>query len=321
MKKFTVKNQEKGQTLEKYVRKMLPNVSLSTIYKLFRKKDVKVNGKWKDLKYIISDGEEVSIYIKDEYLEDTINDKKINKNDFIKQYIIYEDENIIIINKPRGLLVQKDNTHSKSLDVMVLEYLYSKDEYDPTIDFGFTPGPAHRLDRNTSGIVIFGKNIETLQILFEMLKERKEITKKYVALVKGEILEGGEVKAPLKKDFKTGNVIVDSIKDGAKSAITRYEILKNYSNYTLLQLELITGRTHQIRVHMQYINHPIIGDARYGDFKENELFEQYYHFKNQFLHAEKVTFNINEGPLKYLNNQTFIADYPEEYQKLLKALS
>ena len=219
------------------------------------------------------------------------------------------------------MLVQKSEAkYQKILDTLVIEYLMFKGEYDPDNELAFKPGPAHRIDRNTSGIVLFGKNNETLQYLFNLLKDRELIEKHYIALVKGVILEDGVVEAPLKKDMETGKVIVDSIKDGAKKAKTIYHVLKNYSNYTLLDLTLVTGRTHQIRVHMQYINHPLVGDNKYGDFEINKIFEQLYGFKNQFLHANDVTFGFMEKPLEKLRNQTFEADLPEELVKLLKKI-
>ena len=321
MLQFEIVHNEAKQTLEKYVKKVLSNVPLSIIYKLFRKKDIKVNGHWQDKKYIIQEGDLVSIYIKDDELDLCKNDKNLSPKDNLSNLIIYEDKNIIIINKPRGLLVQKGNDKfTKSLDVMVLEYLYFKGEYDPTIDLGFTPGPAHRLDRNTSGIVIFGKNIETLQYLFYILKEREDIQKHYIALVKGVILEDGIIEAPLKKDLETGKVIVDSIKDGAKRAKTIYHVLRNYNDYTLLDLTLVTGRTHQLRVHLQYINHPIVGDNKYGDFEVNKRFEKAFDFKNQFLHANDIKFGLLDQPLRYLSQQAFEADMPSEYIDILKTL-
>lgn len=321
MLKIYVKSSEASQTLEKYVRKVLSNIPLSLIYKLFRKKDIKVNGHWQDAKYIVSEGEEVCIYIKDDDLNTFSKDGAYNPNDEIKQYIVYEDENVLIVNKPRGMLVQKsESKYQKTLDTLVVEYLMFNGEYNPNNELAFKPAPAHRIDRNTSGIVIFGKNNETLQYLFKLLKDRELIEKHYIALVKGVVLEDGIVEAPLKKDIETGKVIVDSIKDGAKKAKTIYHVLKNYSNYTLLDLTLVTGRTHQIRVHMQYINHPIVGDNKYGDFEINKIFEQLHGFKNQFLHANDITFGFVEKPLERLKNQTFEAEMPIELINLLKKI-
>lgn len=321
MLKIRVQPTEASQTLEKYVKKVLSDVPLSLIYKLFRKKDIKVNGHWQDAKYIVSSGDEVVIYIKDDDLESFKKGDSYKPNNDIEPYIVYEDRNILIVNKPRGMLVIKnEQKYQRTLDTLVVEYLIYKGEYNPENELAFKPSPAHRIDRNTSGIVIFGKNNETLQYLFTLLKERELIEKHYIALVKGVISEDGLVEAPLKKDIETGKVIVDSVKDGAKKAKTIYHVLKNFSNYTLVDLTLVTGRTHQIRVHMQYINHPLVGDNKYGDFETNKVFEQLYGFKNQFLHANDITFKNVDYPLSNLKNQTFEADLPIELVKLLKKI-
>ena len=319
MQKHIVKAQESGQTLEKFVKKIYSNVPLSTIHKLFRKKDVKVNGHWQDLKYIVNTDDEVTVYIKDEQLslKDNTTYKASNE---IEKLIVYEDENLLVINKPRGMLVQSDSKSTDSLDKKVISYLMYKDEYQPDDDNAFVPGPAHRIDRNTSGIVVFGKNIKTLQYLFELFKEHKNISKHYITLVKGDVKEDGVVNAPLKKDSVNGMVKVASIKNGAKEAISKYHVLHNYGRYTLLDVEILTGRTHQIRVHMSYINHPVIGDKKYGDFEENKLFKEIYHFENQFLHANMIEFKKIEEPLSYLSNMKISAELPNDFQDVLKQL-
>ena len=319
MKKFIVTALDANQTLEKYVKKVLPEASLNLIYKLFRKKDIKVNGHWEDKKYIVSVDEEISIYVKDSELNEK-EIKNISSNNNLEKYLVYEDDNILVVNKPRGLLTQKAEARDYSLDKMVLEYLSYKKEYDINKDLAFTPGPAHRLDRNTSGLILFGKNISTLQYLFTLLKDKEELDKHYLTLVKGEIFEEGEITAPLKKDLETGKVIVASIKDGAKKAKTIYKVIQRFNGYTLLDVKLVTGRTHQIRVHMSYIKHPVIGDSKYGDFKENKYFEKLYGFKNQFLHAYKLVFKNVDEPISYLKNKTIEISLNEEYKNLLNKL-
>lgn len=318
MQKLIVSSQEEGYSLEKFVRKVLNNISLNLIYKLFRKKDIKVNGHWEKEKYILQSGDEVTIYIKDELLDQKEN--KYNPNDKIKDWIIYEDNNILLINKPRGLLVQKDSANSICLTTLVIEYLMYKGEYNPELNNSFIPGPAHRIDRNTSGIVIFGKNYLTLEYLFTLLKERELIGKHYLALVVGNITADGEVNAPLIKDEKNNLVRVASIKDGAKEAKTIYKIIKNYGDFTLLDITLVTGRTHQIRVHMSYINHPIVGDNKYGDFKINDDIKKRYHFTNQFLHASSVHFGKLKDPLSNLSSRSFTAPLVKEEQEFLDKL-
>ena len=314
---FIIKKEESGQSLEKYVKKTLSLAPLSFIYKLFRKKDVKVNGHWQDAKYVIKEGEEVSIYITDSQLEEFKRKVEIRNNEDISSWIIYEDNNLMLINKPRGVLVQKNEKSATALDEMVISYLTSKGEYDPNKDLGYKPAPAHRLDRNTAGIVVFGKNIETLRYLSEALNDKSVVQKKYLALVKGEIDNDGQVNAPLYKNAKTQRVSV--FKEG-KPSLTKYKIIRNLHGYTLLEVELLTGRTHQIRVHMAHINHPVVGDSKYGDYELNKMIERKYGFKNQFLIAYQLVFNSLDNPIKYLSKKKFEIPLTNECNSLLNKL-
>ena len=310
MKKFVIKEQESGLTLEKYVRKVLNVAPLSFIYKLFRKKDVKVNGHWQDKKYVISTNEEITIYITDDQLQEFQNQNKFENSNQISRMIVYEDKNLLILNKPRGLLVQPDASNDISLDKMVCEYLSDSQTS------AFTPGPVHRLDRNTSGLIVFGKNINTLQYLSEVFKDHELIEKHYLALVVGDISQDGLIDKPLYKG--SNNMVYVSDKEEAKEAQTIYHVLERFGEYTLLDLILLTGRSHQIRVHLASINHPVVGDEKYGDFKINKKFYEKYRLKNQFLHAHELRFGELGEPLKYLKNTNFVADLPNEYVKILK---
>lgn len=321
MRTFIIHQSEEGQTLEKYIQKLLVAAPMSFVYKLFRKKDVKVNGHHEDRKFIISANDEVAIYIKEEQFEEFLKEKEIVGNDLIKDWIIYEDKNVLFINKPRGLLVQKSAPQDKSLDQMVCEYLIYKNEYRPNEEIGFKPGPAHRLDRNTSGIVAFGKTHDALELLFELFKDHELINKHYLALVVGKMeKEKDTITAPLKKDEKNNKVVVASISSGAKNAKTVYKVIKEFDNYSLLDVTLLTGRTHQIRVHLSYINHPIVGDSKYGNFMENRIFKEKYHFDNQFLHAYKLGFGDLPTPLNNLSRKEFIAEPNEEIANILTKL-
>ncbi len=317
MLQLTVKKEESGQTLEKYVRKVLSEAPLSFIYKLFRKKDVKVNGHWQDKKYVLSEDEEVRIYITDEQLEEFKSQRQIKQYQDISSWIIYEDENVLLINKPRGVLVQKGNSNDEALDEMVVSYLSNKGEYHPSEINAYKPAPAHRLDFNTAGIVVFGKNIATLRELSDALNDKSVVSKRYLALVKGKITKGGEISATLVKNAKTGRVFVS---DEGKPSLTKYRVVKNIGDYTLLEVELLTGRTHQIRVHMAYINHPVVGDSKYGDYELNKEIEEKYHFKDQFLIAYKLDFHNLNNHLKYLSGKVFEIPLSKEFSDLLEKL-
>ena len=321
MQNYIVNGKESGQTLEKYVKKILYYAPLSFIYKLFRKKDIKVNGHWQKEKYVVNEGEEVSIFISDNQIDEFKKKYNYSPNDEIKPWIIYEDNNVLLINKPRGILVQKDDSYKdKPLDQMVIEYLMSKGEYDPQNDLAFKPGPAHRIDRNTSGIVIFGKNHDALAYLFELFQKHELIGKHYLCLVNGDIEKEGTVEVPLRKNFDTKKVVVAPISSGAKEAKTIYHPIERFGDYTLLDITLVTGRTHQIRVHMSYIRHHVVGDGKYGDFKANNLVESEYGFKNQFLHASEVHFGELKKPLTNLSRKSFKAEMPQEYIDLLEKI-
>lgn len=312
-----VKKEESGQSLEKYIKKVLSSAPMSFIYKLFRKKDVKVNGRWQDMKYVISEGDEIKVFVTDLQLEEFKSHKEIKASSDISSWIIYEDDNVLLINKPRGILVQKDSSNDEALDEMVLLYLSNKGEYDPQDVSAYKPAPAHRLDRNTAGIVVFGKNITALRELADIINDKSKASKRYLALVKGEINQDGEINAPLEKNAKNGRVYVN---ENGKSSLTKYRIVKKLNGYTLLEVELLTGRTHQIRVHMAYINHPVVGDSKYGDFSLNKEIENKYGFKNQFLVAYQLCFHSLDNNLKYLSKKKFEIPLPKELSDLLNKL-
>ena len=225
------------------------------------------------------------------------------------EHIVFEDQNILIINKPRGLLLQQDGDVShESLDKMVSEYLK------------MTAMPVHRLDKDTSGLVVFAKNKKTSDELGKIFNDHTQIEKHYLTLVSGVVEEDGQIDAPLRKSFERKKMIVAPLKSGAKSAITKYHIVKKYKDYTLLDVELLTGRTHQIRAHMSYIRHHVVGDIKYGDYKVNNIFKREFGFENQFLHAYKLKFLDINGSLNYLKNREFSAEIPDIYQGILDKL-
>lgn len=321
MKEITISKRDENQRIDKYIRKYLNDAPLSFIYKLFRKKDVKINGHWVKQDYIVQEGEVLTIYVTDEQLKEFVKEKDVKAKPFTYP-IIYEDENILIVNKPRGILVHGDKSEKRlTLTNEVLNYLYFKGEYNPNEKGGFTPAPAHRLDRNTSGIVLFAKNIKSLQQLEELFKDKKDISKYYYALVVGNLSSKMNIDAPLKKDVSTGMVKVTSLKDGGQESLSIVEPVKKYKGYTLVNVNLVTGRTHQIRVHLSYKGYPVVGDSKYGDFKVNKTFKEEYGFENQFLHAYVLEFKKLKGTLSYLSNKKFVAEMPRIEQDILDKLT
>lgn len=315
MQKFVINKFDSNQSLFKYIKKVLKNAPLSFVYRIFRKKDCKVNGKRESDKYILHENDEVLLYITDEQYKEFTEEKALSANDQISQYIIYEDENILVVNKPRGMLVQGDGSRDVSLDVLVNEYLLYKGKIG-----NFLSAPCHRIDRNTSGIVVFAKSIEVTQEMTKLIKEHKDLNKTYLTVVKGETKEKGEISAPLVKNEKLNKVFVGKVEEGAKESKTLYERMYTNGEVSLLKVRLLTGRSHQIRVHMAYINNPVVGDQKYGDFSFNKEFESRYGFKNQFLHASELTFKNLQGSLKYLSGKSIVAPLPEDEEKILRSI-
>ena len=233
----------------------------------------------------------------------------LSKNMNIKEMIIYEDDNLVVINKPRDLLLQQDGDSSHpSLDILVSKYLNK------------TAMPVHRLDKDTSGICVFAKSNKIAEEMSKIFNDHSQIEKHYLTLVSGQIIEDGVVDAPLRKSFERKKMIVAPLKSGAKPAITKYHPIKNFKDYTLLDVVLLTGRTHQIRAHMSYIRHHVVGDIKYGDYKVNNIFKREYNFENQFLHAYKIVFLDIKGPLNYLKNKEFSCNLPPELENILEKL-
>ena len=320
MKEILINDKNCNQRIDKFVRKYLNDAPLSFIYKTFRKKDIKVNGHWVDKNYILKKDDLVQIYIKDSVLEEFNNPKKIETLKCDDLNIIYEDNNILIINKPKGLLVHGDNEEKRlTLTNKVQAYLFSKGEF---INDGknYVPSPVHRLDRNTSGLVIFAKNLKSSQELLELFKTKEQLEKYYICLVNGKTDISGEINLPLKKDTEKGLVFVSSIKNGGKEAKTIYKKIGGNNDYSLLLVQLITGRTHQIRVHFKEIKHPLIGDSKYGDYKINKAFNSEFNYDSQFLHSYKIVFKNLTGELAYLSNKTFIAPINKKEKEILSKL-
>ncbi len=306
-----------NQRIDKYLKKLLVNAPNGFVYKMLRNKDVKVNGKRVKENYVLKYNDEVSLFLyEDRFLEYT--KPKTIEQIPITFTVAYEDEHILIVNKPAGLLVQGDsNEVINTLDKQVLTYLYNKGEYDPERDLGFTPGPVHRLDRNTSGLVIFGKDMRALQDLNEMMKKRHCIDKRYLTIVKGQCVDA-ELKGYVKKNEKEGKMY--RVSENTPNALFMHTLvhpLKVTNQYSLIEVGLVTGRTHQIRIHLASENHPVMGDRKYGDYEWNKAVKSKYRLNHQFLHAYKLTFVKPFGSLSYLKDQVVESPLPDKLQYIV----
>lgn len=313
MKQITISDNEAGQRIDRFLRKYLTAFSLGDIYKLFRKNAVKVNNKRVKESYMLSLGDIVQLYIKDEENQKLRTEitMKLNYNSLD---IIYEDENIMLVNKPIGLLTHPESSKDKdSLVQRVLGYL-DGDKYD---SLTFRPSVCNRLDRNTGGIVVVAKNYQSLKQVNELIRQRK-IKKYYLCIVKGKTERDGELKSYLIKDNEKNIVeISDDKSDNSKAIHTIFERLAFNDEYSLLQIELITGRTHQIRAHLSSIGHPLIGDTKYGDKEINEYFKKKYNLRHQFLYAYNISFQGASEKLDYLLHRDFKAELPSEFKNII----
>ena len=316
MKEFIIDEKYENQRIDKYLKKLLSRASLTLIYKMIRKKDIKVNGKKVKENYILKKDDVVSMFLyEDRFLELS---EPVSILDLDIEFdVVYEDEKILIVNKPAGLLVHEDDDNClNTLANQVLTYLYQKKEYDPSQDIGFTPAPVHRLDRNTSGLVIFGKTMRALQDLNEMMKKRHCIKKSYLTICKGEMASCELIDYMKKSKDQSLVRVVSKETEGALKMHTIVECLKTNRSFSLLKVQLVTGRTHQIRVHLASVGHPIIGDSKYGDFELNKEIKKQYHLSHQFLHAYELSFVRPIGSLKYLQDKVIQCELPLPLNKI-----
>lgn len=317
MKKIQITENDANQRIDKYIKKLLVNAPTNFIYKMFRKKDIKVNGKKVNEKYILKNNDVVEMFLyEDKFKEFTATKDIYNVKKTFK--VLYEDNHVLIVYKPAGLLVHEDKNESvNTLTNQVLSYLANKNELDLSRENTFMPGPVHRLDRNTSGIVIFGKTLAALQVLNEMIKQRHCIEKSYLTICKGKVNQKRNLKGYIVKlDDQAQVKLVSKDYPGALTMETIVKPVKYNNDYSKVEVTLVTGRMHQIRVHLSSIDHPIIGDRKYGDFELNKFVKKEFGLNHQLLHAYKIRFVKTFGVLAYLQDKEIVCPVPKLFEKI-----
>ena len=304
MKSVTVTKNDAGQRFDKFIQKLCPTLPASLLYKYIRTKHIKLNRKKPEISAKIHEGDKVDLYIPDEFFE------AVTKNyDFLSSperlNIVYEDDNILLVDKIQGLLVHPDKgEYRDTLIGRIQHYLYNKGEFEPESENSFKPALANRIDRNTGGIVIACKNAQALRIICQKIKDR-EIDKRYLCVVHGTPKQkSATLEGFLEKNEEKNKVYLSGKKtDNNRTIKTRYNTLASKNGLSLLEVELLTGRTHQIRAHLASIGHPLLGDGKYGKLKDDKKLG----FDKQALYSYKLSFDFktDAGILNYLNGKTF----------------
>ena len=305
MRIIKIEKNDAGQRLDKFLSKAVKGLPMSLMYKYIRTKKIKVNRARTQQSYVLQQGDELQLFIRDEFFDIPSKDEHALFRIRPKLEILYEDEHIMLLNKRPGVLVHEDVAANENTLIMHAQaYLAQKGEYDPEHEQSFAPALCNRIDRNTGGIVIAAKTAEGLREMNEHIRN-DELHKIYLCAVHGcpkkrqDTLHGW-----LRKNSADNNVEVSDIRrEGFKNIITKYKVLREKNGDSLLEVELVTGRTHQIRAHLSHIGHPLLGDGKYGinrlDRERGYKFQALYAYRLQFDFADR------SGTLGYLDKKTF----------------
>ena len=315
MKELTIGPNDAGQRLDRFLAKAVPLLPASLAQKYIRLKRIKLDGKRAERDTRLKEGDVLQLYINDEFFDKPREDNAYLTVAAPKLNIVYEDAHILLVDKRPGLAVHPHDgaEYGRTLIDHIQAYLYQKREWRPREENSFTPALCNRIDRNTGGIVIAAKTAEALRVMNQKIKDR-ELDKRYLAIVEGIPRPSqGSLKGYLFKDAKKNRVFVtDAPRPGAKSCQTNYKVLASRNGLSLVECELITGRTHQIRAQFAHAGHPLLGDGKYG--KLDKRFDRNY----QALYSYKLTFTFStdSGELEYLNGKSFQVqdvDFAREY--------
>lgn len=318
MKEFIIQKNDVNQRFDKYIKKVLPNASSSFIYKMLRKKNIVINKQKATGSEKLKQGDRIQFFLSDETFDKFSKDPDLIKREYeaFKKMntknlkIVYEDDEIILLDKPRNMLSQKSSAEDLSANEYLMAYMIQNNDLSLSEYSTFHPSVVNRLDRNTTGLLIFGKSLESIQKFGELLKNRS-IHKYYRAIVHGELKEPLFLKGYLKKEESTNKVFYFKEKvENSDYIETEVTPIQHVHGVSLVEIKLITGKTHQIRLHLSSIGFPIIGDMKYGDAKVNQSMYDQYKVKYQLLHAYR---------LEFPDGRSFMVNPPGIFEKILNS--
>lgn len=353
MQSVTIGKNQAGQRMDKFLHKYLPNAGTGFLYKMLRKKNIVLNGKKAEGKEMLAEGDEIRFFFSEETFamftgnttgnintssgtsakeqpKQNTNSTENKRKEYDLAYqqlqpieILLETAEVLIVNKPAGILTQKAEAKDLSLNEWLIGYLLQSGQLTEEDLQTFRPSVCNRLDRNTSGIVLCGKSLKGSQVLSRLIKERC-ISKYYRTICIGKLTESATLEGYLTKDNATNRVTLQkqfnqNTKQKCDYIQTRYTPIKTTNQYTLLEVELITGKTHQIRAHLASISHPLVGDYKYGKHRANDTLKKQFGLEYQLLHAYRVVFP-KDLELSDLAGQVVIADYPKQFNDILQGL-